>query len=367
MERNQKIIRASVIGITANVFLSVFKAIVGLASGSIAIIMDAVNNLSDVFSSVITIVGVKLSMRPADREHPFGHGRIEYFSAIVISMVVLGAGFFSFIESIGKVLHPTPPSYTTVTLIILIVAIIVKLLLGRYVKKVGLLLKSDALIASGVDALFDAVVTLGTLISVCIMLIWEVNLDGVFGVLISLVIIKTGIEMLSSPVNELLGSRISPELVSELKKEVMTFEGVYGVYDIIINKYGHHTMIGSLHINVSDSMNAREIHRLTREISLRVHEKFNIILTVGIYAVHTDDKRLGDLQQKVMSFVQHQDGVLQAHAFYYYDSKRLIAIDVVPEEGVKDHCAFCDMITAGLRKEFPGYDFDVLIDNNYSE
>ena len=367
MERNQKIIRASVIGITANVFLSVFKAIIGLASGSIAIIMDAVNNLSDVFSSVITIVGVKLSMRPADREHPFGHGRIEYFSAIVISVVVLGAGFISLVESIEKIFHPNPPSYTSVTLVILVVAIIVKLLLGRYVKKTGVLLKSDALIASGTDALFDAVVTLGTLVSVCIMLIWKVDLDGIFGTLISLVIIKTGFEMLSSPVNELLGSRISPELVADLKKEIMTFDGVYGVYDIIINKYGHHTMIGSLHINVSESMKAREIHRLTREISLRIHEKFNIILTIGIYAVHADDKILGDLQQKVMEFVQKQDGVFQAHAFYYYDAKKTVSIDVVPEDCVKDQCAFCDTITSVLCKEFPGYNFDIIIDNNYSE
>lgn len=367
MERNKKIIRASVIGIAANVFLSVFKAIIGLASGSIAIIMDAVNNLSDVFSSVITIVGIKLSMRPADREHPFGHGRIEYFSAIVISVVVLGAGFISLIESVKKTLHPNPPFYTSVTLVILVVAIIVKLLLGRYVKNTGLLLKSDALIASGTDALFDAVVTLGTLISVCIMLLWKVNLDGIFGILISLVIIKTGIEMLTSPVNELLGSRISPELVTDLKREVMAFDGVYGVYDIIINKYGHHTMIGSLHINVSDSMNAREIHRLTREISLRVHEKFNIILTVGIYAVHKDDNMLGNLQHEVMEFVQKQEGVLQAHAFYYYDAKNLVAIDVVPKESVKDQCRFHDMIITELRKKFPGYNFDIIIDNNYSE
>ena len=218
MNRSQKIIRTSIIGIVANVLLAAFKAVVGILANSVAIIMDAVNNLSDALSSVITIVGTKLSERPADREHPFGFGRVEYFSAIIIAVIVLSAGITSLIESVKKIFEPTEPEYTNVTLVVIAVAIVVKLILGMFVKKQGEQLNSDALIASGSDALFDAVITLATLISAGIMLLWQVSLDGIPGALISVVIIKAGFDMLASPVNELLGARISPDLLKAIKK-----------------------------------------------------------------------------------------------------------------------------------------------------
>lgn len=190
----------------------------GILANSVAIIMDAVNNPSDALSSVITIVGTKLSERPADREHPFGFGRVEYFSAIIIAVIVLSAGITSLIESVKKIFEPTEPEYTNVTLVVIAVAIVVKLILGMFVKKQGEQLNSDALIAAGSDALFDAVITLATLISAGIMLLWQVSLDGILGALISVVIIKAGFEMLASPVNELLGARISPDLLKAIKK-----------------------------------------------------------------------------------------------------------------------------------------------------
>ena len=253
MNRSAQIIRTSIVGIVTNVLLAAFKALVGFLSSSIAIVMDAVNNLSDALSSVITIIGTKLSQRPADRKHPFGYGRVEYFSAILIAVIVLSAGITSLIESVKKIIEPTEPSYTTTTLIVIVVAIVVKLLLGWYVKRQGIRLKSDALTASGSDALFDAVITLATLVSAGVMLLWGVSLDGILGTLISAVIIKAGIEMLASPVGELLGSRVSPELVAEIKKEVMAYDEVHGVYDIILHNYGPEVMIGSLHVSVDEA------------------------------------------------------------------------------------------------------------------
>ena len=367
MDRNKEIIRTSYVGIAANVLLATFKAVVGLAASSVAIIMDAVNNLTDMLSAVITIVGTKLSGRPADHEHPFGHGRIEYFSAIIISVIVLMAGVGSMMASVRKIIFPTLPQYSTLTLTVIIVAVIVKLLLGRYVKKKGEQLNSDSLIASGADALFDAVVTLGTLLSAVIMLIWEVNLDGYIGVLISVVILKAGYEMLASPINELLGSRISPEFVASLKEEVMSFKEVHGVFDIIINSYGPDTMIGSLHVNVADTMTAREIHRLTRSIASRIYEKFHVILTVGIYAVNNEEDGMGKLQHDVMEYAASHADVHQVHAFFYYEDSNLITIDVVPEESVKDNAQFAAMMEADLRRRFPKHDFSIIVDHNYSE
>ena len=296
MNRSAQIIRTSIVGIVTNVLLASFKALVGILSSSIAIVMDAVNNLSDALSSVITIVGTKLSQRPADRKHPFGYGRVEYFSAILIAVIVLSAGITSLIESVKKIIEPTEPSYTTTTLIVIIVAIVVKLLLGWYVKRQGTRLKSDALIASGSDALFDAVITLATLVSAGVMLIWGFSLDGILGTLISAVIIKAGVEMLASPVGELLGSRVSPELVTEIKKEVMAYEEVHGVYDIILHNYGPEVMIGSLHVSVDDTLTAQDIHGLSRKITLQMYRDHAIVMTVGVYAVATGENQRAEIQ-----------------------------------------------------------------------
>lgn len=267
MTRSRQIIRTSVVGIITNVLLAGFKALVGLLAHSVAIVLDAVNNLSDALSSVITIIGTKLSERPADKEHPFGYGRVEYFTAIIISSIVLTTGITSLVESVRKIINPTQPDYTTITLIVIIAAIVTKLVLGWYVRKQGQKLESDALIASGSDALFDAVITLATLISAGIMLIWNVSLDGYLGVLISAVIIKAGIEMLSSPITQLLGASVSAELTRQIKSEILEQEGVQGVYDIIVHGYGPNLSIGSLHISVPDTMDAHQIHGLTRKIS----------------------------------------------------------------------------------------------------
>ena len=316
MNRNAQIIRTSVIGIVANVLLAAFKAIVGIIAGSVAIVMDAVNNLSDALSSVITIVGTKLSQRPADREHPFGFGRVEYFSAIIIATIVLSAGVTSLIESVKKIFNPTEPSYTTATLIVIIVAIGVKIVLGLYVKKKGKQLNSDALTASGSDALFDAIITAATLLSAGVMLIWGFSLDGILGALISLLIIKAGIEMLASPVNELLGAKVSHELIREIRQEIMGLDGVRGVYDIILHNYGPDVMIGSLHISVPDTMPAHDIHGLTRRISTMMFEKHGIVMTVGIYAIATGENQRAELQSKVMKALAAHKELVQVHGFY---------------------------------------------------
>ena len=367
MDRSSQIIRTSWIGIIANVLLAAFKAAVGLLASSVAIIMDAVNNLSDALSSVITIVGTKLSQRPADRKHPFGFGRIEYFSAIIIAVIVLSAGLTSLIESIKKIIEPTTPTYTTTTLIVIIVAIVVKLVLGRYVKGQGEKLKSDALIASGSDALFDAIITLATLISAGVMLLWNVSLDGILGALISLVIIRAGIEMLASPVNELLGAKISPELLSEIKREVGEHEEVHGVFDIIVHNYGPDVQIGSLHINVLDTMNAHQIHGLTRRISEEMFDRHGIIMTVGVYAVATGENKRAELQHTVMQALAAHEHITQVHGFYYFEDERRVSVDIVPDLTIHDDAAFIEELKAEVQPLVPDVQVTIVIDHNYSE
>ena len=354
MDRSQEIIRTSWIGIVANVLLAGFKAAVGILASSVAIVMDAVNNLSDALSSVITIIGTKLSQRPADRMHPFGFGRIEYFSAIIIAVIVLSAGITSLIESVT-------------TLIVIVVAIVVKLILGQYVKRKGEQLKSDALIASGSDALFDAVITLATLISAGIMLLWGMSLDGLLGALISAVIIKAGVEMLASPVNELLGTSIPAELTRQIIKEVSDFDGVHGVYDLILHNYGPDVKIGSLHISVYDTMSAHEIHGLTRKITTQMFERHGIIMTVGVYAIATGKNRRTELQSQVMQALAAHKDIVQVHGFYYSERDQMLSVDVVPDISVHDEAAFVNKLTSEIQPMVPDMQVVIVIDHNYSE
>ena len=367
MTRSRQIIRTSVVGIITNVLLAGFKALVGLLAHSVAIVLDAVNNLSDALSSVITIIGTKLSERPADKEHPFGYGRVEYFTAIIISSIVLTTGITSLVESVRKIINPTQPDYTTITLIVIIAAIVTKLVLGWYVRKQGQKLESDALIASGSDALFDAVITLATLISAGIMLIWNVSLDGYLGVLISAVIIKAGIEMLSSPITQLLGASVSAELTRQIKSEILEQEGVQGVYDIIVHGYGPNLSIGSLHISVPDTMDAHQIHGLTRKISEMMMSRHGIVMTVGIYAIATGNNRHAELQKEVVQTLSQQEHVIQVHCFYYYESENCVSVDVVPDMTVTDDQAFINLLTEKLKPILKDLQISIVIDHNYCD
>ena len=210
-KRDRIIIRTSIIGILANVFLAVFKALIGTLTHSIAITMDAVNNLSDAASSLITIIGTKLAGKEPDREHPFGYGRIEYLSAMVIAVLVLYAGITSFVESVKKILHPVTPDYNFTALLIVAVAVLVKIVLGRYVKSVGLKVNSDSLVNSGEDATLDSVISASTLVAAVLYMKTHISLEAWLGAIISVIIIKSGIDMLKDTLSKILGERADAE------------------------------------------------------------------------------------------------------------------------------------------------------------
>ena len=367
MDRSRQIIRTSVVGIVTNVLLAAFKALVGLLAHSVAVVLDAVNNLSDALSSVITIIGTRLSMRPADSKHPFGYGRVEYFSAIIISVIVLTTGVTSLVESVKKIFNPTVPEYTTLTLIVIVVAILTKLVLGLYVRSKGRQLSSDALVASGSDALFDAVITLATLVSAGVMLIWNVSLDGYLGALISLVIIKAGVEMLASPINQLLGAQAPPDLVHQIKADITAMDQVQGVYDIILHGYGPNLSIGSLHVAVPDTMTAAQIHGLTRRIAEDMLQKYGIIMTTGVYSVATGDNRQAALQKAVIQTLGRQEHVVQVHGFYFDPATGAVSVDVVPDRSVTDDAAFVRALQEQLRAAAPEVPVGIIVDHNFSE
>ena len=213
MDRNKIIVKTSFLGIAVNIILVIFKATIGFLANSIAIILDAVNNLTDVLSSVITIIGTKFANKAPDKKHPYGHGRIEYFTSVIIGVIVLLAGITAAKESIEKIINPEQSEYSIISLIIIEVAVLVKFFFGRYVKKVGKNVNSQSLVASGQDALMDSILSLTTLIAAIINFIWHFGLEGYLGIVISVFIVKSAIEILKTAVDSMLGERADGELM----------------------------------------------------------------------------------------------------------------------------------------------------------
>ncbi len=361
--RDRVIVRTSVIGIIANVFLAGFKAAVGLIANSIAVVLDAVNNLSDALSSVITIIGTKLASRKPDKKHPLGHGRIEYISATAVAALVLYAGVTSLVESIKKIIEPTTPDYSAVTLIVIGSAVVVKLLLGQYVKRQGKKCNSASLTASGADALFDAVISLSVLASAVVYLIWGVKLEAYVGVLISAFIIKSGVGMLGETLSEILGKRVDREYLSGIRSTICEDPAVSGAYDLILHSYGPEKYFGSVHVEIPDYMTADEIDLMERRIASAVYKKHGVIMTgIGIYSVNTKNDRAAAVRSDVTRIIAEHDGVLQIHGFYLDEDNKHINADVILDFALPDRDATFAAICRDLEKAYPDYKFNLVMD-----
>ena len=328
--RDRAIVRTSIIGILTNVFLAAFKAAVGILSNSIAVILDAVNNLSDALSSVITIVGTKLAGKAPDKKHPLGYGRIEYLSAMIVSAIVLYAGITSLVESVKKIIHPEEADYSILSLVIIAVAVVVKLVLGRYVKTQGEKVRSGALVASGSDASFDAILSASVLASAVVFLLSGVSLEAYVGVVIAGFIIKAGIEMMIETLNDILGQRADAETSVAIKRLLNEEPEVRGAYDLILYNYGPNKDYASVHLELPDTMTVEEVDRLTRRVQLKVYKATGVILTgVGVYSYNTTDAEAAGLRNTVQKTVLSHDWALQLHGFYADTEAKTLRFDVV--------------------------------------
>ena len=366
--RDKKIIRTSVTGIIVNVLLSAFKAVIGFVSGSIAIVLDAVNNISDAASSLITIIGTWYARKPADRKHPFGHGRAEYLSAMIISVIILYAGITSLVESIKKIITPQTPDYTIPGVVIIGVAIFVKIFLGRYFVKAGKSVNSDSLVNSGEDATMDAVISGATFVAAVIFMIWGVSIEAWLAAAISLYIIKSGIGMLSETLSRILGERTDFDFAKAIKATIKSFPGVYGAYDLVLHNYGPDSNNGSVHIEVDDTLTADEIDALTRKITAGVYAKHGIILTaIGVYARNAANTRAAQIREEVYALATSHDYVLQAHGFYLDEEQKVIRLDVLVSFEAPDRRAVFDHIVGDVKEAYPDYTPVVALDTDFSE
>lgn len=367
--RDQQIIRASEIGIATNLALSGSKAAVGALSGSISIVLDAVNNLTDALSAVLTLVGTKLAGKPADKEHPFGHGRIEYITTIAVAFVVAGAGVSSLVESVNKLLHPEMPEHSWTGLAVLAVAIAVKLVLSSFYCRTGEKTESETLKDTGADARFDAVITGATLLCALLnmafgsSLIW---LDGALGACISIIIVRAGIIMVLSPLDGLLGKRSNHALVEKIREEIASHKEVLGVFDLMIHDYGPQHRIGSVHIEVEDSMNAHQLHDLTRHLQKDLMDKYGILFTIGIYACNCNDPLTTPMYRNIMDILHSIPEVMQVHGLYIDPKDNTISFDTVVKFGAGDGDALKKKIHDVIAAAYPGFSIDNGIDYDYT-
>ncbi len=360
--REKTIVRTSIIGIVVNVFLVLFKAFVGFASNSIAVILDAVNNLSDALSSVVTIIGAKLGAKKPNKKHPLGYGRIEYLSSMIIAALVLYAGGTSLVESVKKIFKPGDVEYGTVSIIIISVAIIAKLILGLFVKKQGKKVNSGALVASGSDALFDAILSASVLVSAIVYLIWGISLEAYVGVIIAGFIIKAGIEMMIETLNDIIGKREDAETSKKLKKIICEEETVLGAYDLILFNYGPNKNYGSVHIELPDTMSVDDVDKITRKIQLNVFQKTGVILTgIGVYSFNTSDDEVAQIRNTIQKAVLSHEWALQMHGFYADTEKKTIRFDVVISFDI-EHKEAMEILNKEVGDLYPSYEITIVPD-----
>ena len=366
--REKVVIRTSIISIVANIVLAGFKAFVGFLANSIAIISDAVNNLSDALSSIITIVGTKLAGRAPDKKHPYGYGRIEYMTSLIVSAIVLYAGITSLVESVKKIIHPEVSDYSSITLVILIVGILVKFILGLYVKRKGHDVNSDSLVASGSDAFNDAILSISVLASAVIYMLFQISLEAYVGVLLSIFIIKAGFELIRESVDNMLGVRVESDLAKSIKKEITKEKDVQGAYDLVLNDYGPDKYLGSVHIEVLDSLTVSDIDRISRNITRVISEKYGVILhTIGVYSVNTKDKKVINAKKEITKIVFSHKGILQMHGFYIDEEDKYISFDIIIDFKVKNREEVYQKIYDEVQKKYKGYKIDITLDIDVSD
>ena len=372
MNREKTIIRTSLIGIIANILLVGFKATIGFIAGSISIVMDALNNLTDALSSIITIIGTKLSNKKPDRKHPFGHGRVEYITSTIIAALILFAGGLAIYESITSIVtyfssgDKTLPEFTIISLIIIGVAILVKVGVGIFYKIQGKRVQSEALKASGTDALFDAILSSATLVGAIFAYTLGWYVEGYLGIIIGIFILKSGIEILIQSFSLIIGERHDKEEIIAIQKDILAVPGVLGAYDLIINNYGHNKNIGSVHIGVKGNLKAYEVQTIERNITAIMYQKYNIIMTVGIYAEVDDSPEVIEMRNTIGQIIKKCPNIIQIHGFYVDFAAKVCNFDLVFSFDEKEPEARVNEINKELKEKYSNFIFIIQIDKDYS-
>jgi len=367
-KRSKKIIRVSILGIIVNLALAGFKVFVGLLSNSIAIILDAINNFSDSLSSIVTIIGTAFANKAPDRDHPMGHGRAEYLSTVIIGMLIVYIGFTALVESVKKIITPEPVSYQTATIVVMAVAVVAKIALGLYVRHRGKKLESTALVGSGIDALYDAIISAATLVAIIVFFISGVLVEPYLAAAISLFILRSGVNLIREAFSTILGERADSRLTRRIKTEITRINGVNGAFDLVIHDYGNGYVLASVNIEVDCRLSASEIDDLSREIQKTIYKKYHIIInSVGIYAIDMRDVTIEKLWRIVKGIAEEYDRILEIHGFHVDLRDHEISFDTVIDYTTKDRSAYFQKFTREVEEAIPDFKISIVLDADISD
>ena len=325
---------ASVVGIFCNVLLFSVKLTIGLILSSLAVTADAFNNLCDAASSIISFIGVKMAGKPADAEHPFGHGRIEYIAALIVSFLVIEVGFTFFKSSISKILHPEEISFDLVPFVILILSILVKLWMAFFNNKLGKRIDSKVMLATAADSLGDVITTSATVLSIIICHFTSINVDAIAGLIVSAIVIWSGISIAKDTLEPLIGERVPAELYQKITDIVESYDGIVGTHDLIVHNYGPNRSMATIHAEVPNDINIDVSHEIIDKIERDVKKDLNILLVIHMDPVEMRDEEVLSLREKTSRIVHALDPELNFHDFRVLkenEQRNLIFDLVIPD------------------------------------
>lgn len=359
---------SSLVGILCNLLLFTAKIVIGTLANSIAITADAVNNLSDAGSSVITLIGFKLSAKPADKEHPYGHARIEYISGFIISIIIFLLGLELIRSSVDKIIHPEPILYNGVVIAVLVLAVAAKLWLGLFYKRVGARINSTALAAASADSLNDVLATGAVLIATVFAGLTGIQIDGFMGLGVALFIIISGVGLIRKTLSPLLGEAPDEDLVKKIEDKIKSYEGVIGFHDLVIHNYGPDRCFATVHVEMPAERDSLESHEIIDNIEKDFSTEMNIHMVIHMDPVVTGDEQLNQLKAVVEGIVRDIDPGLSMHDFRAVLGKqhsKLIFEVTVPPSFKADNEDLTYRICRAIRCHNPLYDSVITIDRNY--
>lgn len=363
--REKQIMRTSLLGIVTNIVLVIIKVTLGLISGSIAIMSDGINNLTDSSSSLITIIGTKLAVRPPTKKHPFGYGRIEYLTSLIIAMIVLITGFEMAKTAVENIIHPKAVSFSTLTLVIIGITIFVKIFLGTHTQKVGRRVDSGALVASGIDAKNDAIVSAVTLASALFYIGTGISVDAYAGAIISLFVMKTGIDVLRETLSKILGERGDAELAKTIKSIVNSSPAIISAHDLILHNYGPGTYTGSINVEIDHENNVGDMYLVLHQLQAEIFRQVHAYIVLGIYAVDPHSTVARDVTSDLAVFIDMEPHCISFHAVTVDEEKKLIYFDLVLDYD----CSRPEMRNRAavyIGDRFPDYRVVVTIDTEFA-
>lgn len=369
--RNSYGLIGGIVGILVNLILFITKLSVGLIVSSIAIMADAFNNLSDVASSLITILGFKLSNKPADREHPFGHGRIEYLSALIVAFMVMLVGLEFIKSSFERIINPSPITFELIPFILILVSIFLKLWLSRFNKFVGEKINSTALKASSVDSLADVFASTCIAVSFLASKFTSFPMDGYIGMIVALFIFYSGFNLVKDTINPLLGESPSPELVESIQKMVLSYDNILGTHDLIIHNYGPGKCMASIHAEIPSDISIVSIHEIIDKAEREISKALKIYLVIHIDPICVVEGEVKETHDEILSLIKKYDYIESIHDFRIVgegEVKNLI-FDVVIE--ASKHCPVTDnelinSISERVKENHPSYNCIITVDRHFT-